>query len=287
MNVDARNLVIEPEQLNSLLSDRDDLIIVDLCQKSVYAQVHVPGAIHVDPSELTSGQQPTPGKLPSEERINALFSKLGLSDDKTVIAYDDEGGGWAGRLIWTLDMIQHKHYAYLNGGIHAWIKAGMPTEQTINPGQPNDGKSPSYKVSTLAEQPSVDKDYLLKNLDNVALKIWDARSEEEYLGVRSFAQKAGHIPGAVHYEWTRAMDRNDQLKIRNLETVRDELAQLGITGSKDQEVITHCQTHHRSGFTYLLGKILGFENIRAYPGSWAEWGNASDTIAEKGPDEEN
>ena len=76
MNVDARNLVIEPEQLNSLLSDRDDLIIVDLCQKSVYAQVHVPGAIHVDPSELTSGQQPTPGKLPSEERINALFSKL-------------------------------------------------------------------------------------------------------------------------------------------------------------------------------------------------------------------
>lgn len=281
MNTDAINLVIEPEQLSQLLSERDDLILVDLCQKSVYAQVHVPGAIHVEPSELTSGQQPAPGKLPSEERLNALFTKLGLEEHKTVIAYDDEGGGWAGRLIWTLDMIQHKHYAYLNGGIHAWIKAGMATEQTINEGHTPNDNACQYQIAHLAEQPSVNKDYLLKNLGHSGLKVWDARSEEEYLGQRSFAQKAGHIPGAVHYEWTQAMDRNNQLKLRDLEVVRAELAALGITGDAHQEIITHCQTHHRSGFTYLLGKILGFENIRAYPGSWAEWGNASDTLVEK------
>ncbi|PCJ12940.1 MAG: thiosulfate sulfurtransferase [Gammaproteobacteria bacterium] len=281
MKTDAINLVIEPEQLSALLSERDDLIIVDLCQRSVYAQVHVPGAIHVDPSELTLGEQPAPGKLPSEERLNALFSRLGLSADKTVIAYDDEGGGWAGRLIWTLDMIQHKNYAYLNGGIHAWIKSGMPTEQTINNGNTDQDPAQQYKLSALAEQPSVDKDYLLNNLDHSALKIWDARSEEEYLGLRSYAQKAGHIPGAVNYEWTQAMDRNNQLKFRDLKIIREELAALGIIGDSTQEIITHCQTHHRSGYTYLLGKVLGFDNIRAYPGSWAEWGNASDTPVTK------
>ncbi|MDG1207545.1 MAG: sulfurtransferase, partial [Pseudomonadales bacterium] len=41
----------------------------------------------------------------------------------------------------------------------------------------------------------------------------------------------------------------------------------------------HCQTHHRSGLTYLIGKILGFD-IRAYDGSWAEWGNDPTTPIE-------
>jgi len=44
-------------------------------------------------------------------------------------------------------------------------------------------------------------------------------------------------------------------------------------------MITHCQSHHRSGFTYLVGKALGF-NIRAYHGSWAEWGNHPTTPVE-------
>jgi thiosulfate/3-mercaptopyruvate sulfurtransferase len=70
------------------------------------------------------------------------------------------------------------------------------------------------------------------------------------------------------------MDKNNALKIRNLAIIRAELAQLGI--SNDKTVITHCQTHHRSGFTYLIGRILGF-NIKAYAGSWSEWGNRPDT----------
>ena len=97
--------------------------------------------------------------------------------------------------------------------------------------------------------------------------------------MRAFAQKAGHIPGATHYEWTDAMDKHNNLRLRDLEEVRRELAERGIQGNK--EVITHCQTHHRSSFTWLVGKILGFERISGYPGSWAEWSNHPDTPTEK------
>ncbi|MBT3564150.1 MAG: sulfurtransferase, partial [Gammaproteobacteria bacterium] len=38
-------------------------------------------------------------------------------------------------------------------------------------------------------------------------------------------------------------------------------------------------THHRSGLTYLIGKSLGYD-IKAYPGSWSEWGNHPDTPIE-------
>jgi thiosulfate/3-mercaptopyruvate sulfurtransferase len=36
-----------------------------------------------------------------------------LTANKHIVVYDDEGGGWAGRFIWTLDIIGHKNYSYL------------------------------------------------------------------------------------------------------------------------------------------------------------------------------
>jgi thiosulfate/3-mercaptopyruvate sulfurtransferase len=82
--------------------------------------------------------------------------------------------------------------------------------------------------------------------------------------------RGGHIPGAVNYEWTLGMNKARGLRINDLETFRSLLNDLGIDATK--EVATHCQTHHRSGFTYLVGKILGL-NIKGYAGSWSEWGN--------------
>jgi len=32
--------------------------------------------------------------------------------------------------------------------------------------------------------------------------------------------------------------------------------------------------------TYLVGKALEFPHVRAYPGSWAEWGNHPSTPVE-------
>ena len=264
-------LVIEPEQLAAELSN-EQLLIVDLSQAQVYLRAHVPGAIHLPFSRLVSGIKPATGSLPSVAQLEEVFSELGLTEDSHIVAYDDEGGGWAGRLIWTLDMIGHKKYSYLNGGIHAWLESGQPIQKEAK------SPTPSTVNVQLESAPAVDREYILANLDNPNMVIWDARSREEYLGTRSFAQKAGHIPGAKHYEWTTAMDRERQLRIIDLESLKSQLAELGITS--DKEIVTHCQTHHRSGFTYLLGKVLGFDNIRAYPGSWSEWGNHPDSPIE-------
>ena len=265
-------LLIEPQELATQVGNTN-LLIIDLSRKSVYQQAHVPGAIHLDFSLLQAGEQPAPGKLPSVEKLNKVMSDIGLSANKHVIAYDDEGGGWAGRLIWTLDMLGHKNYSYVNGGIHAWLESGCETQSGENSALKSD-----YQASSLLTEFSVEKEYIIENLERADFAIWDARSADEYSGARAFAQRGGHIPGAKHFEWTAAMDKDRALRIMDLEKLQQHLNSLGLT--PDKEIITHCQTHHRSSFTYLIAKILGYPRIRAYPGSWSEWGNSEDTPVE-------
>lgn len=264
-------LLIEPAQLQPLLGT-PNLLIVDLCRPEQYATAHIPGAVFLPFTQLARGVPPGPGKLPAENLMSRVMSSIGLTPDTHVVAYDDEGGGWAGRFIWTLDVIGHKHYSYLNGGLHAWVAEKRPLEAGI------EMPKPSQYQAKYQNGPIMTKDDILARLGDPTLAIWDARSMEEYFGKRVTAQKNGHIPGAINYEWTRAMDPHNHLRLRNLDTLRSELKKLGIT--PDKTIVTHCQTHHRSGFTYLLGKILGFQDMKAYPGSWSEWGNDPTTPVE-------
>ena len=65
------------------------------------------------------------------------------------------------------------------------------------------------------------------------------------------------------------MDQQRNLRIR--EDAKQLLEATGFT--KNQQIATHCQTHHRSSFTYMVARLLGYTDIRGYDGSWAEWGN--------------
>ena len=259
--------LIEPAELDSLSGK---ILLIDLCSDQQYAHAHIPGAIHVSPSELVDGRPPAPGRLPDQSRLNILFSRIGLTADTTVVVYDDEGGGWAGRMAWTLDVISHPNWIYLNGGLQAWAQEGRPLEST-----PVAPTASTIEVS-ISKDPIEEVESILENLDNPQFAIWDARSRGEYDGTKVVAKRGGHIPGAIHCEWTSLMDPEKGLRIR--EDSKERLSNLGLT--PDKIIATHCQTHHRSGFTYLVARILGYPNIRAYHGSWSEWGNRDDTPVE-------
>ena len=258
--------LIEPTALSREL-ENPRLLVVCVTSAASYTSGHVPGAVLVTPAELVSGTAPATGTLPPPERLTTLFDRIGYRADLDIVAYDDEGGGWAGRFLWTLDVIGHREWRYLDGGIHAWRAADLPLETR------SVARAPTTSRLVIDRAPQADASELLQRLDDEDLLIWDCRSREEYLGLKSGARRAGHIPGAVNLDWLDLMDRSRALRLRtDLEAV---LARAGIDARRD--VVTHCQTHHRSGLSYLVARLLGFPRIRAYAGSWSDWGNRDDT----------
>lgn len=262
-------LLIEPAELASRLN-APELILVDLTPAARYAEGHIPGARHVDTRRTQLGQPPAPGLLPVWSDFQALLGELGHRADAVYVLYDDEGGPWAGRFGWLLDLIGHRRWHHLNGGLQAWLAEGRELS----------GAVPAPVGAPVGVQPVADvlasREYLLAHLHDDDLLIWDARSPEEYRGEKVLAARGGHIPGAINLNWTDCQDPARALRLRA--DLSELLAARGIT--PDKTIVTHCQTHRRSGFTYLAMRALGYPNIKAYAGSWSEWGNHPDTPVE-------
>jgi thiosulfate/3-mercaptopyruvate sulfurtransferase len=273
MNRTRLPLIISPEAFNELPST-DELLIVAVVQKAVFDAHHISGSVLVEPSELVSGVKPAVGTLPTKDRLQSLFSRIGLSPEKHVIVYDDEGGSWAGRLIWTLDIVGHHNYSYLDGGQTAWQKMGFPLSNATTKALAADYVDYSVKIN---ESLLVSKEDVLASLRDKETIVWDARAPEEFNGTKVTALRNGHIPGAKNLDWIELQDLENDLRLKPLPQIEQLLTEAGISDAK--RIITHCQTHRRSGLSYLVGKALGYD-VKAYDGSWSEWGNDPETPIE-------
>lgn len=183
------------------------------------------------------------GLLPDAAPLSDVLSFIGLIPDSHVVAYDDEGGRRASRLLWTLDAIGHHRYSLLNGGLHAWLNdrhrvSNKPVRKTRS------DYTVKFDNSVVA-----DKAYIMNRLRDAGVVIVDTRTPAEYRGETKRADRAGHIPGAVNFDWMNVIDQTRGARLKPAEELRRVLTDFGVT--PDKEVIAYCQTHHRSAHTYI------------------------------------
>lgn len=249
---------------------KDHWLIIFVGDEPAHAAGHIPGSVCLDYGWLNRQQPPAAGLLPDLESLADLLGSLGITPDTHVIAYDASGNGRASRLLWTLDCIGHPHWSLLSGGLMAWQADDYPLETGLVPWS----SAPPYPVPAAPTPALARRSDVMASIDMPEVMVLDARSPMEYAGADVRAARGGHVPGALNLEWTQNFDADNATRLLPAETLMAMYQDLGLT--PDQEIITHCQTHHRSSLTYVVLRHLGFARVRGYDGSWSEWGNDPD-----------
>lgn len=272
MSKPALPLILEAEQLLPLL-DNKHLLIVDLSDTETYRAYHLPGAVHLDYSELTCELPNTHGELKPEAPLAQVLHGIGLTHQHHVIAYDNSDNARACRLLWTLDLIGHEHYSLLDGGLSAWLDERHPVTDAVP-----EIKTSTTKFNYREDAPVADLLYLLTHLENKKLQLFDARTPEEYRGEDVRGTRGGHIPGAVNLDYRQLFSPEHSGRFKSAKELKAIVKEAGFKAK--HETICYCHTHRRSALAYIALKSIGFEHIKAYPGSFAEWGNNLDTPIE-------
>jgi thiosulfate/3-mercaptopyruvate sulfurtransferase len=230
-----------------------------------YERGHIPGAIFVDLDRDLSGS-PSAGRgrhpLPSPEEFAAAMARR-ISDASVVVAYDDQGGVMAARLVWML-RVTGREAALLDGGLAAY---GGPLEEARDGGAgagPRKGAPVRFEAMPWPSE-------LLAGIDDVldpANIVIDARSEERYHGKgEKLDPRAGHIPGAVSLPcWGNLEPSGKFLPVGEL---RRRFEAAGIR--EGSSVVSYCGSGVTACHNLLALELCGLGRGRLYPGSWSEY----------------
>ena len=263
--------LVSSEDLAAHLRD-DDLVVCD-CRfagaatesRARYESGHVPGAIHVYwLADLAAADTTVTTLIPDPDEAAEKLSRLGITQEKTVVAYSDGGNLYAARLWHVLAYYGHERVALLDGGIEKWRAEGRPVERVNVPPTPEvfRPRAPRSVVRITADE-------IDGRLDDPTMRLVDVRGRAEFDGEQLRAARGGHIPGATLWPWEENL-RPDGT-VRDPAEIRDRAEAAGLY--PEHELVTYCQGGVRAAHAALALRIAGYPNVRIYDGSWAEWGN--------------
>lgn len=242
---------------------------------ALFAQQHIPGAQFFDIDTISTPSD-LPHTAPSPEIFAEAVGALGITQDDWVVVYDQKNMFSAPRVWWTFRLFGHERVLVLNGGLPAWIAAGLETAS--NPAVPTSAlytPRADRRGELLADQDAV------KAALSAGQTVADARPAGRFTGADKeprAGMRSGHMPGASSVPLSSLIaDNGEFLSPTQLQSL---FARIDTSGP----IITTCG----SGVT-AAGLSLGLHEIglqsRVYDGSWSEWGReSSDTEVVTGED---
>jgi thiosulfate/3-mercaptopyruvate sulfurtransferase len=258
-------LLVDAPWLLAHLSDPDVRIIDMRGDTLAYDAGHIRGAVYLDKTAVADQLDGTPGILAGADGMATLLRAAGVSDSSTVVVYDGSTSLWAARVFWALEYLGHGDVHVLDGGWAKWTGEALPLETGTVAPTPGDF-TPRVQQDRVATM-----DWILGNLGDSDVLFLDVRSPAEYTGEETMSDRSGHIPGAVNLEWKKTLAADGSGVFLPVEEIREVFAAAGVT--PDHDVVTYCQVGGRAAHTYFALRLAGYERVRLYEGSWAEWGN--------------
>lgn len=233
--------------------------------RSAYLADHIPGAHFADLAEDLSGPKSDPrlGRhpLPDPSRFGRVLSRLGIAPGSLVVVYDQNDAAMAASRFWfLLQLAGHARVAVLDGGLDAWLAAGLPVERAVR-----DVPATAYPVVFDAGLLVTEAD-LKTRLGESGTVLLDARAAARFRGEsETIDPKAGHIPGA------RNRPYGDNLvagRFKPAEQLRSEFSALL---GPDDSVLLSCGSGVTACHHALALAHAGYRNWRLFAPGWSGW----------------
>lgn len=247
------------------------LVEVDV-DTQAYDAGHIPGAVGFN--WQTQLQDQVTRDIVSQEAVEALLSRAGISNDDAIVLYGDHSNWFAAYAFWLFKMYGHADVRLMNGGRAKWFSEKdrpLTAERPLRPATSYRATAPDTALRARVAE-------VLAASARPGAQLVDVRSPDEFTGkviappgMTETAQRGGHIPGAKSIPWGSAVHADGTFKSRTeLEAIYLHGAGLDPKG----ETIAYCRIGERSSHTWFVLKyLLGLARVRNYDGSWTEYGS--------------
>jgi thiosulfate/3-mercaptopyruvate sulfurtransferase len=269
-------LIISADQLADRLND-SDLRIVDLSPVSQWNEGRIPGAVHIWWQDTIEIHNDVYGMIADHNTRAELIENAGITEDSFVVVYDDSGGFHATRFIWLLHMVGFdQNVALLNGGRQAWEAAGYILSTA------------DHEVPTGEIEQDINYDVLIGDgngdvqhaIDDPSVSIIDGRSEDERVETWFGRLRSGQVPDSIHFPRDATVQEGNVPYFAS----PDELFAMlpdDLDPNGDQWLIAYGLHGVAASHTWFTLRLLGFDSVRLYDASWAEWGADPDRPIEE------
>jgi thiosulfate/3-mercaptopyruvate sulfurtransferase len=222
---------------------------------------HLPGAVFVDLDRDLSGPPEGPGgrhPLPDPPLFQAAMRRAGVGAARPVVAYDQGEPGGAARAWWLLGWFGHPDARVLDGGLPAWVAAGLPLATGVPDPAPGDFSArPGGRWLVDAAGAA------RLAADGVLL---DARAPARYQGLEEPVDPvAGHVPGARNLPMASLVGEHG---LAPPAAVRRAAAAAGIRPGTP--VGAYCGSGVVAAHLVLALETAGVP-AALYAGSWSDW----------------
>lgn len=268
------DVLVSTDWVAEHLNDPNVRIIESNEDQLLYPSGHIPGAVQVD--WTTDLNDPLKRDYLDKKGFEALMSRIGVTNDTTVVFYGDKNNWWACYAFWVFQLFGHSKAKVMDGGRLKWEKEGRPMTREVPKYPPTKYTAPERDDTKIRAF----RDQVLQHVQSKRPLV-DVRSPQEYTGERLHmpdypnegALRGGHIPGAKNVPWSRAANPEDGTFKSADELRAIYLQEQGL--KPDDDIIAYCRIGERSSHTwFVLTHLLGFPHVRNYDGSWTEWGNS-------------